>query len=259
MDLIFSPRFSRSMIGYLRSVIEDHLAMFVELYGKLDKVRLRPKHHFLVHLPTIILKSGPLTGMSCLRYELKNSFFKRSAHIVCNFTNICHTLAYRHQQSALLSLLSHASLRDKPVAVFDQRRTVASFAYRDKLCLKFSVTESDEVFTASKLSVASMQYKLGDFVLTGDYNEHGYPVCGKIVGFISCGNDEWYLAVEMVITVEFYAHFHAYCISYDKLSTYSILSLSDLLDHHPLYCHTGGFLEGVQQKYFRIPYHVCRP
>jgi len=115
VDLVFAPRFTQGMITYMRSTVEDHLTEFVRLYGNRGTVRLRPKHHFLVHLPSIILKCGPLIGMSCLRYELKNSFFKRSAHIVCNFTNICRTLAYRHQQRALFSLLSGAHCHLSPV------------------------------------------------------------------------------------------------------------------------------------------------
>jgi len=101
VDLIFAPRFTRGMVMYLKDVIEDHLQKFVKLYSSTWHVKLRPKHHFLVHLPEIVLKSGPLTGMSCLKYELKNSFFKRCAHTICNFTNVCHALAKRHQQQSV--------------------------------------------------------------------------------------------------------------------------------------------------------------
>ena len=50
------------MIAYMRSAVEDHLAQFVRLYGNHGAVRLRPKHHVLVHLPSIILKCGPQTA-----------------------------------------------------------------------------------------------------------------------------------------------------------------------------------------------------
>jgi hypothetical protein len=104
IDLIFAPRFTHGVIAYLKEVISDHSSRFIKLYG--DQAKLRPKHHLLVHMPSIILKSGPLIGLSCMRYELKNSFFRRCAHVVCNFTNICHTLAYRHQQYSLYSQLA---------------------------------------------------------------------------------------------------------------------------------------------------------
>jgi len=110
VDTIFAPAFTQCMIISLEHHITDHLQMFTELFGSLTK--LKPKHHLLVHFPAIIRKSGPLIGLSCMRCELKNSFFKRSANIMCNFTNVCKTLAYRHQYYALhaqSSLPSHKS------------------------------------------------------------------------------------------------------------------------------------------------------
>lgn len=87
--------------------------MFKVLYGCGENaVSLKPKHHLLVHLPTINLQNGPLTGMSCLRYELKNSFFKCSAHAVGNFRNISKTLACRHQQQAFMAKLSGEHVRN---------------------------------------------------------------------------------------------------------------------------------------------------
>lgn len=48
VDLIFSPRFTDGMVVYLQQVIFDHLSFFSELYCD-ENVRMRPKHHFLVH------------------------------------------------------------------------------------------------------------------------------------------------------------------------------------------------------------------
>jgi hypothetical protein len=110
VDLAFAPRFTHGLVAYMKEVIKDHLSMFVELFG--DRMCLKPKHHFLVHLPTIVVQSGPLVGMSCLKFKLKNAFFKRSAHVVCNFINKCKTLAYRQQHFALYSLLSNSHARD---------------------------------------------------------------------------------------------------------------------------------------------------
>jgi hypothetical protein len=78
------------VVAYLREQISDHLSQFKSLYGNVAK--LCPKYHLLVHFPTIILKNGPLSGMSCLRYAMKNSFFKKSSGVVCNFINIVKLL-----------------------------------------------------------------------------------------------------------------------------------------------------------------------
>ena len=90
-----------------------------------------------MHLPSIVLKCGPLVGMSCLKYELNNSFFKRSAHIVCNFSNICHTLAYRHKQRALFALLSNATVHSAPSVT--NHCTI-------QVCTKFSLEPAVDVY-----------------------------------------------------------------------------------------------------------------
>jgi len=57
-----TTRFTRDIISCMRSTIEDHLMEYLRLHGNDGAVKLRPKHHLLVHLPTIVLKCGPLVG-----------------------------------------------------------------------------------------------------------------------------------------------------------------------------------------------------
>lgn len=257
VDLVFAPKFTQSMISYLRSVIEDHLAMFVQLYGNGGRVRLRPKHHLLVHLPTVISKCGPLIGMSCLKYELKNSFFKRSAHVVCNFSNICHTLAYRHQQRALFSLLSNASIRDVPSVTHHCIVQVCSLPYSELLCIKFAIEPTDDIAVAKKICIASAEYRQGQFVvITVRSDADQNPVFAKIVTFVSHSkSDCWFLVLETHELVEFNAHFHAYSVACVKPAIYSVVSFDELLDHHPLFCHCA-VVQGVQHKFIRLPYHI---
>ena len=259
VDMVFAPRFTHDMICYMRSVIEDHLTMFVHLYGGNSMVRLRPKHHFLVHLPSIVLKSGPLVGMSCLRYELKNSFFKRSAHVVCNFTNICYTLAYRHQQRALFALLSGAHCHSSPVVTQQKTTVVSSLAFGSLLCDILGVVQTEQVSVAVKLCVASMEYRQGTCIVIDAMTETGNLVFGKIVNFVACSHsDDWYIVVETLKTVEFSAHFHAYCVCDMQPVLYRILAVDEMLDHHPVYCHSI-MMNGVQQRFIRTPYHIFKP
>lgn len=140
VDFLFSPAYTVGMVSYLREMIADHLNMFSELYvDKETGVRLKPKHHLLVHLPTVILHSGPLVGMNCMRYELKNSFFKRCTHIMCNFTSICQTLAYRHQQHSPNSKLTNANIRDVIVVNRSSNDVISNCAFADAICAHFQV------------------------------------------------------------------------------------------------------------------------
>ena len=75
-------------------VSDEHLETLVQLFPS-ESVRFR--QHKLIHYPRVLKSSGPLLYQSVLRYERKHQFFKRLTHNICNFKNICKSLAIRHQ------------------------------------------------------------------------------------------------------------------------------------------------------------------
>lgn len=254
VDLVFAPRFTHGMVLYMAEIIAEHLSMFVSLYSS-ECVRLRPKHHFLVHFPTIVLKSGPLIGMSCMRYELKNSFFKRSAHVVCNFTNICRTLAYRHQQHALYSLLSNSHMRNVACVTGHTLLLAHSVLFCDVLVSRFGVSPTDQIAVSDRMSVATVQYRKGHFMMLCR-DELGDPVFVKIINFVSfSGDGDWLVAVEHVQTVAFFAEFHAFNIAFVEPATVSVFHMHEFADHRPLYCHKL-FIKDSARHLLRLPYHI---
>jgi len=255
VDLLFAPRVTVGMIQYMKDVIEDHLNMYCELYSTKWQVKLRPKHHLLVHLPAVIQKSGPLVGMSCMRYELKNSFFKRSAHTACNFINICHTLANRHQQHVLYSLLSSLHIRDTVVVGRQTSVPVCMLAYCELLCAEFGVEATDDVVVTSKVTVAGVQYVKNNIILL-DVHELGH-VFGRISTFVCARNDEWYLVVEVISDDKFCSHYHAHAIAEVKPPAYKLVKFDELIDHHPLHCCTVN-IGGSVVKLVRLPYHIFK-
>uniref|UniRef100_A0A8C6LRA2 Uncharacterized protein n=1 Tax=Nothobranchius furzeri TaxID=105023 RepID=A0A8C6LRA2_NOTFU len=58
---------------------------------------LKPKHHYVLHYPSLILKFGPLIRLWTLRFESKHSYFKECARKMHNFLHLSKTLAERHQ------------------------------------------------------------------------------------------------------------------------------------------------------------------
>ena len=56
-----------------------------------------PKHHFLVHYPSVMKKVGPLWGTCCMWYEAKHQESKIAAHSAKSGVDVCHTIAVRHQ------------------------------------------------------------------------------------------------------------------------------------------------------------------
>lgn len=177
VDISFSPYFTTGTVYYLEELIADHLHMFKDVFG--DDVKLKPKHHLLIHLPSVILHSGPLISMNCLRYELKNYFTKRCANTVSNFRNICHTLANRHQQNALYAKLSSSHMRD--VVTLGKYITVVAHAlvFHEAIYSKFDVSSTDDIMVAKNLLFASVEYRCNQTVIT-DIDAEGEPVYGVI-------------------------------------------------------------------------------
>ncbi|XP_065672128.1 uncharacterized protein LOC124805826 isoform X2 [Hydra vulgaris] len=225
-----APKFTYGMITLLRNLIEEHLQSFKELFPDL---KLRPKQHFLVHYPTIIFQSSSLIRMSCLRYELKNSFFKRSAHIVFNFTNICYTLAYRHQYNSLLSKLTKQHNKGIPLVSKSKRICVNLLPFENVLCFKYNLQSDDYVFVSYKIHICSINIRKYHYLVISI--NKGLPIFGKVEAFVNVENSLiWLVVVSLIDTVGFVDHIFSYEVKSYSDELFEILSFNTLLDEHPL-------------------------
>ena len=91
-QLSFSPFVDSTSAAVLGQLVHDFCRDFEELYPGHN---LRPKFHFLVHLPSQLLKFGPLRFHSTMRFEAKHGFFKD--HRWKNFNNLPLSLLRKHQ------------------------------------------------------------------------------------------------------------------------------------------------------------------
>lgn len=57
---------------------------------------LKPKHHFMRHYPSLILKFGPLIRVWTLHFKSKHSYIKRCDRHHKNFKSICLILSEQH-------------------------------------------------------------------------------------------------------------------------------------------------------------------
>ena len=53
VDLLFSPSITEDEVGYLSVLIAEHHQTFVSLYSN---TQLLPKHHYMIHMPRLILE-----------------------------------------------------------------------------------------------------------------------------------------------------------------------------------------------------------
>lgn len=71
LDIVLAPQVSRSAAPYLQTLIEDFYSEFSEIF---PDVNIIPKMHYIIHYPRLLLSCGPLSKLSCMRFEAKHQF-----------------------------------------------------------------------------------------------------------------------------------------------------------------------------------------
>ena len=85
MAIDFSTHISLETVVYFKTAIKNHLQLFRTVYPDAPII---PKQHFLVHLPSEMLKFGSLIRSCCMRFEGKHTYFKELSKKIKNFKNI---------------------------------------------------------------------------------------------------------------------------------------------------------------------------
>lgn len=94
VQLVTAPAITPAMIMRLQDLIEDYVTGRAALF---PNSTMKPKHHYLLHYPFLIMQFGPLVRMWTMRCESKHSYFRKCAINCQNFKNLTLTLSQRHQ------------------------------------------------------------------------------------------------------------------------------------------------------------------
>lgn len=90
ISILFIEHFHLNQIDYLRVLISEHHELYLAHYG-----HLKPKFHYLIHYPKIILNIGPLIHIWTLRFESKHHELKLYAQSITSRVYICKSLAIK--------------------------------------------------------------------------------------------------------------------------------------------------------------------
>jgi len=93
-SLICAPALSFGQVALLQEKINEYLLLRLTCF---PDIRLRPKHHYISHYPSLILAFGPLKHLWTLRFESKHKYFKNIIKHSQNFKNITKLLTQKHQ------------------------------------------------------------------------------------------------------------------------------------------------------------------
>lgn len=112
-NIVLSIKLHIGQIAYLKYLVEEYLDMRVKLF---PNIKLRPKHHYLLHYSKLITQFGPLKNLWTLRFESKHKYFKNIVKHSPNFKNILYSLAERHQFLQALHLNQKNCFSDNIIA-----------------------------------------------------------------------------------------------------------------------------------------------
>lgn len=255
-DFVFAPKLNDAMLDYFTELYEEHLILFTKLWPELS---IKPKQHYLVHFKTIVKHTGPPTYNSCMKYELRNNFFKRSTHTICNFKNIPKSLAQRNQLVALYNCIENKHVRSYCIKSHKlQTVLVTSLQGHAVIRERLVIGEHDVVKTSTKAVIFGRRYSTGNVVIVG--KKHGILQFGHIQTIV-WQNQQAYLLLKEMKTIGLDTAVGAFIVEHSVLDCNSIFALSafhlvtvkELLDFHPLdICMPFS----DHKMYIRLRYHV---
>jgi hypothetical protein len=95
-EIVFAPVLDHDWIAVLAELVEEHQALWVELYPGKAVFKL----HVLLHYARLLALLGPLRHLWTMRFEAFHQFFIRTAKKLRNFESITKTLTERFQRRA---------------------------------------------------------------------------------------------------------------------------------------------------------------
>lgn len=191
-------------VDLLRTIIEEHHSLYIQLFGK-----LKPKHHFLVHYPALLVKIGPLNNLSSIRFEAKHKQFKANANAISSRKNILYSLATKNQLNMFYRLLSKKGFENNfQFGPEDTDFSIGSDEYNTfKAFINLDVF--DNYLPVMWVKVGGIKY-IFSLVLLTDF-ENILPVFGAIRSIIINESDKLiYFVLNKMRTLKLNEHYHAY-------------------------------------------------
>lgn len=216
LSIILSSSVSIEKCASLKKLIKEHHS----LYKRLFNLPLKPKHHNLVHYPTIMMNSGPLNNTSSLRYESKHREGKLSANVVSSRTNITKTLAIKHQLKICHRFLSMAGFQNMKAETNDSLQDISSLLCTFVTGFQFNELPTFKHFyLCKKLVIGNTIYKKDDTIII----EHKVlPVFGNISFILKNTEGKYCFIFKQIKIINFTEHFFAYEVQVSEVLNYTL-------------------------------------
>lgn len=209
INIVFCPINTIGMVSRLKHLIEEHHALYQFEYD----ANLVPKHHMMTHYPDLILKMGPLIGLSSMRFEAKHGYFKNLIHSLKNYRSICKTLSFRHQEHMWHKWqninISFSPVYGKCNTINFNNKTYANELH-DFLKITSNNETTSEISVTNSVNILGVSFQKQQFI-TDKRDALDYPVFSEIIE-ICVINDNIHLVCKPWFTREYNKIYQAYII-----------------------------------------------
>lgn len=222
VDILLCRRVQEQVVVLLARKISEHHRLYVELFHD----TLKPKHHNMVHYPTILKLSGCFPAFACDRFEANHQPAIKDARATSSRRFIAYTVAKKEQLRVANRLLKCKGLSHVLEVGPEERLSnlpfdVVPFCFIDNYQVKYINFKGTSYYKNSCVVV--------------DSDSDGGPLFGLIKYILVNSSNNVCLVCELLHTVAFSDHFHAFNVKCSCILKSFLIE--NLLDYHPvLYC-----------------------
>lgn len=229
VEIVTCPYFVKGTDLYLRTLIQEHHEMYVEITGE----NLKPKHHRMLYFPEILRRNGPLVDVTALLSERKHRMGKMYAHIMNSRIDLPLSVSIKVQLQLCYQLMSFEC---EPCSVFTgvKKSLITCLESYQQFHALLPFNLLDTISTAQCVEINGTSYRKGMVVVLG-LNDM-LPEFGGIAHIV-LQNDAVKFVIRKKITIDYRNHFCTYAVK--DTNEFVYLSQSDFLSHVPLWQRTA--------------------
>ncbi|XP_070529955.1 uncharacterized protein [Cardiocondyla obscurior] len=237
LDVILAKKLSKGSISYLKVLIQEHHELFISLAGE----SLTPKLHFLIHYPTIIEQSGPISHLSTIRCEAKQRNLTQAAASNMSRVNISYSISVKHQMSLCHRFLTKEGLI--PDLETSPGQTISFNETLPFIQVLPPELKGSECTSYKWIKYKGTTYKLNMVVIVGA--ENLCPLFGEVNQIIISDSNCPLLLCKKLVNIGLYEHVLGYEVATTK--DWICININDLLDPYPTYAYAMAMANG--EKY----------
>lgn len=167
---------------------------------------LKPKHHFMVHYPRILQRIGPLSTVSCMRYESYHKKFKNISKVISCRINLLKTFATKIEFQFANFLLRFTKTLDEPS--FGKIETVEITSLFRKYNFTF---DAKEIVLSGWVDVGGVLVKRNCVIQTGVEIDDS-PTFALVTDIIIIDKSKIMLGCQKITNLGFHHHFYAFSV-----------------------------------------------